>query len=160
MERCDGFDDIADYSSAESSSIEDDSDALAKKKYSLQCQPSTVVYGHAASRGLDVKRWSVGLDTGCLYGRKLTALVLSGPGASGNHGHDDNGEDDEDEDNDDDGNEHGDKEDDEDDDDDDDEDDNKRESLKEKRKVRFGDHKAGIEAKLVSVRCPVVDTQN
>lgn len=47
------------------------------KKYKLKCYPSTVVYGHAATRGLDIKRWSFGLDTGCLYGQKLTALVLS-----------------------------------------------------------------------------------
>ena len=33
---------------------------------SLPCYPFTVIYGHAASRGLDIKRWSVGLDTGCV----------------------------------------------------------------------------------------------
>jgi len=33
---------------------------------SLPCYPFTVVYGHAASRGLDIKRWSIGLDTGCV----------------------------------------------------------------------------------------------
>ncbi|KAI0001522.1 Metallo-dependent phosphatase-like protein [Russula compacta] len=43
---------------------------------SLPCHPSTVVYGHTASRGLDVHRWTVGIDTGCVYGRKLTALIL------------------------------------------------------------------------------------
>ena len=32
----------------------------------LHCYPSTVVYGHSASRGLDIKRWSIGLDTGCV----------------------------------------------------------------------------------------------
>lgn len=32
----------------------------------LSCWPSTVVYGHAASRGLDVKRWSFGTDSGCV----------------------------------------------------------------------------------------------
>ena len=60
----------------------------------LPCYPSTVVYGHTASRGLDVYRWTVGIDTGCvcctpfiplsrslrllfqIYGRKLTALIL------------------------------------------------------------------------------------
>ncbi|OAX34332.1 Metallo-dependent phosphatase [Rhizopogon vinicolor AM-OR11-026] len=42
----------------------------------LPCYPSTVVYGHAAVRGLDVKRWSIGLDSGCSYGRRLSALVL------------------------------------------------------------------------------------
>ncbi|KAF8442488.1 Metallo-dependent phosphatase-like protein [Boletus edulis BED1] len=43
---------------------------------SLKCFPSMVMYGHAAARGLDVKRWSIGLDTGCAYGRRLTAVVL------------------------------------------------------------------------------------
>ena len=32
----------------------------------LPCYPSTVVYGHTASRGLDVHRWTVGIDTGCV----------------------------------------------------------------------------------------------
>ncbi|KAG1883412.1 Metallo-dependent phosphatase-like protein [Suillus subluteus] len=53
----------------------------------LPCYASTVVYGHAATRGLDVKRWSVGLDTGCSVGRRLSALVLDAKsfpsGASG-----------------------------------------------------------------------------
>ncbi|KAI9512020.1 Metallo-dependent phosphatase [Russula earlei] len=56
MSRCDGFEPGA--------------------KGSLPCHPSTVVYGHTASRGLDVHRWTVGLDTGCVYGRQLTALIL------------------------------------------------------------------------------------
>ncbi|KAI0303840.1 Metallo-dependent phosphatase-like protein [Multifurca ochricompacta] len=43
---------------------------------SFPCHPSTVIYGHTASRGLDIHRWTMGLDTGCVYGRKLTALVL------------------------------------------------------------------------------------
>ncbi|KAJ7170719.1 Metallo-dependent phosphatase-like protein [Mycena crocata] len=45
-------------------------------KESLPCYPATVVYGHAASRGLDVKRWTVGLDSGCVYERRLSSLVL------------------------------------------------------------------------------------
>ena len=28
--------------------------------------PASVVYGHAAARGLDINRWSFGLDTGCV----------------------------------------------------------------------------------------------
>ncbi|KAG2354541.1 Metallo-dependent phosphatase-like protein [Suillus spraguei] len=48
----------------------------------LPCYPSTVVYGHAAARGLDVKRWSIGLDTGCSYGRNLSALVLDASSSS------------------------------------------------------------------------------
>lgn len=35
-------------------------------RHALPCYPSTVVYGHAAARGLDVKRWSIGLDSGCV----------------------------------------------------------------------------------------------
>ncbi|KAK8849385.1 hypothetical protein IAR55_004717 [Kwoniella newhampshirensis] len=42
----------------------------------LGCSPVTVIYGHAAGRGLDIKPFSKGIDTGCVYGRQLTALVL------------------------------------------------------------------------------------
>ncbi|KAG1822025.1 Metallo-dependent phosphatase-like protein [Suillus subaureus] len=48
----------------------------AYQSSSLPCYPFTVVYGHAAGRGLDIKRWSIGLDTGCSYGRRLSAVVL------------------------------------------------------------------------------------
>ncbi|KAG2149076.1 Metallo-dependent phosphatase-like protein [Suillus bovinus] len=34
--------------------------------------------GTDAGRGLDIKRWSIGLDTGCSYGRQLSAIVLNG----------------------------------------------------------------------------------
>jgi hypothetical protein len=37
-----------------------------RNKNTLPCYPSTVIYGHSASRGLDVKRWSIGLDSGCV----------------------------------------------------------------------------------------------
>ncbi|KAI0065102.1 Metallo-dependent phosphatase [Artomyces pyxidatus] len=50
-----------------------------KDKDDLPCHPSTVIYGHAAARGLDVKRWTIGLDSGCVYGRRLTAMVLDQP---------------------------------------------------------------------------------
>lgn len=69
----------------------------SKKKGSLPCHPSTVVYGHAASRGLDINRWTIGLDSGCVrihifsseiwlayswyfqvYNQRMTALVLGG----------------------------------------------------------------------------------
>ena len=42
----------------------------------LPCEPMSVIYGHTASRGLDVHRWTIGLDSGCVYGRRLSALVL------------------------------------------------------------------------------------
>jgi hypothetical protein len=32
----------------------------------LPCMPANVVYGHAAARGLDINRWTFGLDTGCV----------------------------------------------------------------------------------------------
>jgi hypothetical protein len=70
----------------------------------LNCSPLTVIYGHAgqytrnrsrsirmiladtrsslllvtfaAGRGLDIKQYSKGLDSGCVYGHRMTALVL------------------------------------------------------------------------------------
>ncbi|KAG8981104.1 hypothetical protein FRC05_004004 [Tulasnella sp. 425] len=54
---------------------DDEPEELKRKKY-LPCYPTTVIYGHAAKRGLDLKRWTKGIDTGCVYGRRLTALVF------------------------------------------------------------------------------------
>ncbi|KAK1226577.1 hypothetical protein PQX77_010460 [Marasmius sp. AFHP31] len=59
-----------------------------RKKNSLPCQPATVIYGHAASRGLDINRWTLGLDSGCVYKRRMTALVLGGKYASKNFSED------------------------------------------------------------------------
>lgn len=39
---------------------------VTNKHRELPCLPMSVIYGHAAARGLDVKRWSFGLDTGCV----------------------------------------------------------------------------------------------
>ncbi|KAF1344574.1 Metallo-dependent phosphatase-like protein [Delphinella strobiligena] len=38
--------------------------------------PSVVIYGHDSPRGLNLHRWSKGLDSGCVKGGQLTALVL------------------------------------------------------------------------------------
>ncbi|GAA5823721.1 hypothetical protein JCM5353_008568 [Sporobolomyces roseus] len=35
-----------------------------------------VIYGHWAAQGLEVQKHSIGLDSGCVYGRQLSALVL------------------------------------------------------------------------------------
>ena len=110
----------------------------------LPCYPATVVYGHAATRGLDIKRWSVGIDTGCLYGGKLTALVLRNGTASGLGvgGFDDDEDDEDDEDGED---------------DEDSEDEDESGSRPRRKKLQFGDPDAGIDAKLFSIRCPDLD---
>lgn len=54
--------------------------AREKQKHTLPCNPATVLYGHAAARGLAVRRWTIGLDAGCVYGRRMAALVLQGQG--------------------------------------------------------------------------------
>jgi Calcineurin-like phosphoesterase len=65
MERCVGYNEELLHGAVDGDSKE----ISARKKESeqaLPCYPSTVIYGHAAARGLDLKRWSIGLDTGCV----------------------------------------------------------------------------------------------
>ncbi|RKF74721.1 putative metallophosphoesterase [Golovinomyces cichoracearum] len=43
-----------------------------------QSKRQTVIYGHDAKRGLQIKHYSLGIDSGCVKGKKLTAAVLEG----------------------------------------------------------------------------------
>ncbi|KAJ1307790.1 hypothetical protein OPQ81_001875 [Rhizoctonia solani] len=81
---CDGFDDQSTRNSTEAEFDGEDGwnrwvENELKAVKSLPCKDVTVVYGHTASRGLDIKKWSKGLDTGCVYNLQLTALVLGKP---------------------------------------------------------------------------------
>ncbi|KAK4625158.1 Bis(5'-nucleosyl)-tetraphosphatase, symmetrical [Fulvia fulva] len=49
-----------------------------KKK--LHPNPQIVIYGHDSKQGLQIERWSKGLDSGCVGGGELTALVLDARG--------------------------------------------------------------------------------
>ena len=39
---------------------------------------TTVIYGHDSKQGLQVEKYSIGVDTGCHRGGKLTAVVIEG----------------------------------------------------------------------------------
>jgi hypothetical protein len=43
---------------------------------SLWSGPEQIVFGHDSLRGLQRHPSAIGLDTGCVYGRRLTALIL------------------------------------------------------------------------------------
>jgi hypothetical protein len=39
---------------------------------------TTVIYGHDSKRGLQMEQYSIGIDTGCVKGGRLTAVVIDG----------------------------------------------------------------------------------
>jgi hypothetical protein len=43
-------------------------------------QTTTVIYGHYAKQGLNIREYTKGLDSGCVKGGKLTALVIEDGG--------------------------------------------------------------------------------
>jgi Calcineurin-like phosphoesterase len=52
-----------------------DSDAQKAKEHH-----TTVIYGHDARKGLQIKQYSKGIDTACVRGGKLTALIMGDGG--------------------------------------------------------------------------------
>lgn len=46
-------------------------------------QAQVVVYGHDSKSGLRLRRWTKGLDSGCVSGGRLTAMVLDARGGDG-----------------------------------------------------------------------------
>jgi hypothetical protein len=52
----------------------------SKKGHEQDEKPQVVVYGHDAKSGLRIKRWSKGMDSACVGGGRLSALVLNAKG--------------------------------------------------------------------------------
>ncbi|GIJ92409.1 hypothetical protein Asppvi_011391 [Aspergillus pseudoviridinutans] len=46
---------------------------------------STVIFGHDAKRRLQLGRYTIGLDSACLYGHRLSALVITASGGEIEH---------------------------------------------------------------------------
>jgi hypothetical protein len=53
---------------------------FGKKKKASHFKPQVVIYGHDSHEGLQLNRWSKGLDSACVAGGRLTAMVLDARG--------------------------------------------------------------------------------
>ncbi|KAK6435934.1 hypothetical protein LTR95_007876 [Oleoguttula sp. CCFEE 5521] len=56
------------------------STVTGRKHHEHSPRPQVVVYGHDSKVGLSLKRWTKGLDSGCVSGGHLTAMVLDARG--------------------------------------------------------------------------------
>ncbi|GAA93665.1 uncharacterized protein L969DRAFT_90184 [Mixia osmundae IAM 14324] len=63
---------------SEASSSSDEAVTVAR----ADCQPVNVIYGHWAKEGLQLNEYTIGLDAGCVYGRRLAAMVVNPSGGS------------------------------------------------------------------------------
>lgn len=50
--------------------------SLKKSSTDPESQTTTVIYGHDAKVGLNIRPYTKGLDSACVTGGKLTALVI------------------------------------------------------------------------------------
>ncbi|KJX92670.1 hypothetical protein TI39_contig5832g00020 [Zymoseptoria brevis] len=53
---------------------------FGKKKKHGHLKPQVVIYGHDSHEGLQLNRWSKGLDSACVAGGRLTAMVVDAKG--------------------------------------------------------------------------------
>jgi hypothetical protein len=78
MKRCVGYNQkLTPHDAVDDGDSEEISGRKKDSKQALPCYPSTVIYGHAAARGLDVKRWSIGLDSGCVSTFFFSKFILT-----------------------------------------------------------------------------------
>lgn len=52
------------------------SSALGERSWAERYSGPHIVFGHSAQRGVQLHEDATGLDSGCVYGKRLTALVL------------------------------------------------------------------------------------
>lgn len=53
---------------------EDEENDVASNEHGVQ--PTVVIYGHDSKTGLNIRKWSKGLDSGCVNGDRLSGLLI------------------------------------------------------------------------------------